>query len=176
MDLARKYNKSPEQMLILRRQLRLLADLGHISDQEFWIKILQAVGVKAVVEDCRIDLYEKAITGSIEIAKRLKQKGYCLAILSNDTKESSEVRRINYNFDQIFDELIYSYQLGLIKPDPEIFKVALKRLNAHPKQSLLIDDRIENIESSRNLGINSILFTHIDLLVEKLKVFGINLD
>jgi epoxide hydrolase-like predicted phosphatase len=163
-------------MLQLRKQLRPLADLGQISDREFWLKVLQAVGIKAAADDWQIDHYEKAINGAIEIAKSLKQKGYRIAILSNDAKESSDLRRTKHHFDEIFDAIIISCHYGVIKPNPEIYRFALNKLKALPEQSLFIDDRMENIESSRNLGINSILFTNIDLLIEELKQLGINFD
>ena len=175
VDLADKFKKDQEIMLQLRKQYRPLADSGQITDKEFWRRVLKAVGITAVAEDWKIDNYEKAIKGGIDIPIRMKQHGYRIAILSNDSKESSDLRRKKYNFDDIFDEIIFSNAYGIIKPNAGIFELALNKLNVRPEQSLFIDDREENVKCSRKIGIYSILFENVDQLIDELKDLGIDI-
>jgi putative hydrolase of the HAD superfamily len=168
LDLANKYDKDPVLMLELRSQYRRLADKGQISDKEFWQKVLESVNVIAVEDDWGFESYEEKIDGGFEIAEQLKQQGYRIVILSNDSKQSSDYRRQKYNLDSLFDESLFSYQYGIIKPDPRFFQIALGKLNITPDQSVFIDDRNENIAKSERLGIHSILFQNSRQLMSDL--------
>jgi epoxide hydrolase-like predicted phosphatase len=137
--------------------------------------LLIAVNVNAMEDDWRFDHYEKTIEGGIKIPEQLKENGYRIAILPNDSKESAQQRRKNYGFDDLFDEVIISSHYGYIKPDPEIYRIALKKLNIEPEQSVFIDDRKENIETSKRLGMHSILFRNVDQVIQNLKNMGIEL-
>ena len=79
-----------------------------------------------------------------------------------------------YNFDDIFDVLIFSHNYGMIKPNPKYFLLALDKLSVKPEQSLFIDDRVENIRCSQEIGIHSILFKNVDQLIEELRQRGIH--
>lgn len=59
-----------------------------------------------------------------------------------------------------FELVIMSNEVGLLKPDPEIFDLALEILDAQPAQALYIDDLAENVEAARQLGMGAIL--HVD--------------
>jgi len=58
-----------------------------------------------------------------------------------------------------FDDKIISGREFLVKPDPEIYKLAISRFNLTPEQTLFIDDRIENIEAAQSLGFRTIHLT-----------------
>jgi epoxide hydrolase-like predicted phosphatase len=173
LDLAEKYDKDPDLMLHLRKKYRVLADMGQISDKEFWQKVLETVNVTAVEDDWKFESYEEKIEGGIEIAEQLKQQGYRIAVLSNDSKQSSDYRRQKYNFDSLFDDAIFSYQYGIIKPEPKLFEIALKKLKVAPDQSVFIDDRLENITASERIGIHSILFKNSKQLIGELGRLGV---
>lgn len=56
-----------------------------------------------------------------------------------------------------FELVIMSNEVGMLKPDPEIFALALEILDAQPAQVLYIDDLAENVEAARQLGMSAIL-------------------
>ncbi|MFN3331624.1 MAG: HAD-IA family hydrolase, partial [Caldilinea sp.] len=56
-----------------------------------------------------------------------------------------------------FELVIMSNEVGLRKPDPEIYELAMEILDASPAQILYVDDRAENVEAARQLGTNAIL-------------------
>ena len=58
-------------------------------------------------------------------------------------------------FCELFDEMYLSHELGLRKPDIEIFKYILKEQKLNPKEVFFIDDSPQHIASSKKLGINS---------------------
>jgi len=56
-----------------------------------------------------------------------------------------------------FELVIMSNEVGLRKPDPEIYELAMEILNASPAQILYVDDLAENVEAARQLGMSAIL-------------------
>jgi putative hydrolase of the HAD superfamily len=73
-----------------------------------------------------------------------------------------------------FDVLIWSYQHGLVKPDPAIYRLVLERLGTAPEETLFLDDKLENIEAARQLGMQGLQFTTVDQLREDLISSGLD--
>jgi FMN phosphatase YigB (HAD superfamily) len=63
-----------------------------------------------------------------------------------------------------------------MKPDPKIFLIALEQWEIDPEECLFFDDRIENVEGARSIGINSQLFTGIDEMKSFLADAGVFYD
>lgn len=83
---------------------------------------------------------------------------YHTAILSNAGDKSRYVMEKIYHLDRYVEEIIISAEERVIKPDPEIYRIALERLGTNPETSLLIDDLRENIEAARKFGMHAIQF------------------
>ena len=62
----------------------------------------------------------------------------------------------DWDINHLFDDIIISYEVGLIKPDPAIFDLALSRLGISAHDTVFIDDRIKNIHGARQHGIHAI--------------------
>jgi HAD superfamily hydrolase (TIGR01509 family) len=63
-----------------------------------------------------------------------------------------------------FDVLVWSYMLGVAKPDPAIYRHALKELDMLPEEVFFLDDRAPNIEAGQALGIRCHQFTSVENL------------
>ena len=122
--------------------------------------------------------WEESITetyeGTIEIAHKLKRAGWSLYLLSNFSAETFPLMRKRFAFLQLFDDLIISGEHKLVKPDPAIFHLTLKRINRKAQECLFIDDSIPNIETARRLGFNTIHFQspeqlEMDLIAYQIK-------
>lgn len=107
----------------------------------------------------------------LDLVKHLK-KDYILAILSNsDLLNSSKyTERGWYSY---FNYLILSHELGLIKPDERIYKIALEKIGLPANQCLFIDDQEKVLIPARNLGFDTILFKSMDQLKTELRARGI---
>lgn len=82
------------------------------------------------------------------------------AILSNsfDGARREEERRLRFQED--FDPIVYSHEVGLAKPDPRVFEYTLKALGCTAREVAYVDDRSENVEAASALGIRAM--QHID--------------
>ncbi|HBS85582.1 MAG: hypothetical protein A2W91_14535 [Bacteroidetes bacterium GWF2_38_335] len=97
----------------------------------------------------------------IELLKSLKGK-YRLFLLSNTNKihfdhYSAELKRVHkLDFADLFEHTWFSFEMGMAKPDTEIYKRVLREKNLNPKETLFIDDTFENIKGARRTGMRTL--------------------
>ncbi len=114
-----------------------------------------------------------AIDGSVEVLAGLRAGGVTCYALSNMEKESWQRRLQLYDFLSWFDGWFISSFEGVMKPDPQYFRGALARFGLVPGDCLFIDDRAQNIEAARSLGIPAVLFRSPEQLREDLMARGL---
>ena len=68
--------------------------------------------------------------------------------------------------------MIFSHEVRLLKPDQEIFKLALKRARCPAENCLFIDDAVVNVEGAQKAGIPALQFTGFDALMEVFRSWG----
>ena len=110
----------------------------------------------------------------INIINRLK-KNYIISSLSNTSKLHAEINRKRGVFSY-FEPALNSCDLGLKKPEKEIYNLMLDRLNLKPEQCIFIDDRELHIDSAKKLGFKTILFKDSQQLLSDLNKNNIKLD
>lgn len=175
IDLADSYDLHVDALLGAKSKCRDPADLGEISDSEFWNRILDHFGVEATVEDTEIDSYIVLVEGTLDIAKSLSKK-YRTAILSNDSKKMGALRRKKFSFDEIFNPIIISGYLGVKKPDARIYDILLEELGTSAEECLFIDNNMDNVDAARSVGIRTIHFKSADQLRKELLELGIDVE
>jgi putative hydrolase of the HAD superfamily len=94
----------------------------------------------------------------IDYMRSLHERGYRMAICTNNVREWEPLWRAKLPVDEIFDEVVDSAFVGLRKPDPEIFELTLERLGVPAAEALLVDDVEMNCEAARKLGLTAICF------------------
>jgi len=117
------------------------------------------------------DSITETMIGTVEIAHKLKSAGWDLYLLSNFSAETFPLMRRRYSFLSLFDDIIISGEHKLVKPDPAIFKLALRRINRQAQECLFIDDSPANIQTANNLGFKTIHFQSPAQLDKDLKFF-----
>lgn len=150
--------------------------LGQISEDEYWEHFLEASKVdidkKALKEKVRTAL--RPITDNVKLIPLLKDR-YQLAILSNHAKEWSQFMREEFDFFRYFQQIIFSCDVGLRKPDPEIYQLILEKLGSPPDECLFVDDKVRNTNGAEEMGIKTITLEDTLSLREKLLEVGIKL-
>jgi len=86
----------------------------------------------------------------------------CVA-LNNESRELNEFRIDAFGLRETFDAFFSSCYLGLRKPEAAIYRLAIEVTGAHPQDSLLIDDREENLSPAADLGMQTFLFDPVGL-------------
>lgn len=98
------------------------------------------------------------IPETIEILKRLKDKGFKLFALSNYHKAAFERTFSENEFFRLLDGKVISYEVQCIKPEREIYEKLLATYDLRADETLFIDDMAENIEGAKTIGIRTHLF------------------
>lgn len=104
------------------------------------------------------EMLGEGIPGSIRVLGELRERGYPLYALTNWSAETFPAARERYEFLDWFDHIVVSGELGLIKPDREIYDKLVERTGLDPARSVFVDDRAENVEAAEDLGFTGILF------------------
>lgn len=146
-------------------------DTGEITQIEFYRRVLKDCNSGKPAEEfakVHLNAYKPKIENQL-LAKKLG-KEYKIALLTNFGDSFWEMYPV-WGLNKIFDkkDVFLSAELGIAKPDRKIFLYALEKLNALAKESVFIDDNAQNVDAARALGINSILYTSHDSLLESLK-------
>jgi len=104
------------------------------------------------------------VPGTAEVIRELLTAGVPCYGLSNWAKENFNVaRRANPVIDELAD-VIVSGEVGLAKPDPEIFRYALERFDLKAADTVMIDDNQDNLDSAATVGLSTVLFTTAEQL------------
>jgi HAD superfamily hydrolase (TIGR01549 family) len=134
------------------RELYRQARIGAMSSAQLWERLGVAAG--ASDEDyCR--LYELTEGVGDFLAR---DHGARLACLSNDVSEWSAVLRRRFGIEDAFDVWLISGDVGVKKPDPEIYEVAAQRLGADGDAVLFVDDRPRNLDVAAERGWVTVQF------------------
>ena len=98
-----------------------------------------------------------ANTDLIQYARRLRPR-YRTGILSNSFVGAREREQAAYGFEDLVDEIIYSHECGMSKPDPGIYALACERLRVEPAQMVFLDDSERCVQGARRAGIHAVLY------------------
>ena len=110
----------------------------------------------------------------VDILSALKLSRMSLYILSNWSAETYPIAEKRFDFLHWFDGKVISGEIGIVKPDLEIFKFLMTSYNLTPQKTVFIDDKLVNVEAAKELGIHGIHFKNASILrkdLRKLKLF-----
>lgn len=147
------------------------SEVGEVSDIFHWETVLahfnqpEEDSAKAYTEYFSGDAIDAEL---MEFILSLKSN-WRLGLLSNAWVDARNKLGKLYDFIEIFDVSIFSAEVKLRKPDEKIYKLILEKLDVQPWESLFIDDFLENIESAKGLGINTIHYKNTEKTIEKIK-------
>lgn len=149
-------------------------DTGRITPRGFYEKALEVLQTVLSYEDF-FALYNDVFSLNppvVDTLNRLKPT-YRMVMLSN-----TDVMRFGFIKDRfpevlLFDEYVLSYEVGYVKPDPRIYEIAVAKAEVSPNECLFIDDRRENIEAARQLGIQTIHCLEDSDLEASLRTLGL---
>ncbi|MDX1601135.1 MAG: HAD family phosphatase [Anaerolineales bacterium] len=95
--------------------------------------------------------------GLVDVIRGL-QSQYTTALLSNAWPDVREVIENQWGFADAFEEIVISAEVGMVKPNPKIYQLTLRRLQVHPEHAVFIDDFEKNVEGARAVGLHAIRF------------------
>lgn len=119
------------------------------AEQGMDIELAEMFGALGGADGARQDV--------VELGLDLRRRGYRTALITNNIAEFSDGWRAMIPVDELFEVIIDSSAIGIRKPDPRIYQMALDQLGVAAERSVFLDDAAGNIEAARSVGMHAIL-------------------
>lgn len=171
--VEKKYDISAEEFLERKKEkndifLELMR--GNLKEEEYWNQLLEGMNWDITVEDLKTTIREylnQPVEGTMEIVRKLKEK-YHLILLSDQVREWMAYIEENNQDINMFNQKIYSYEIGSVKPDEQTFRTVLNKTQVVADETLFIDDHEINIKRAEEVGIHGIVFLDAEQLKQDL--------
>ncbi|HUJ96074.1 MAG TPA: HAD family phosphatase [Terriglobales bacterium] len=154
---------------------RRIYDRGDLTAEEYWAAFAADAGKKVTPEEVKklrawdTEMWSRTNPAMIEWLLALQNAGFKTAILSNMQEDMVNAARRQFAWIKKFDCAVFSHEMRLAKPEPEIYQHCLRGLGTQPHETVFIDDRETNIKAARQLGIQSIHLQSPAQLLTELK-------
>ncbi|MDF5615361.1 HAD family phosphatase [Vibrio parahaemolyticus] len=113
------------------------------------------------------------IYGSVELIRRCKSAGYHVFALTDNVHEIVSHLKVSYTFWNLFEGATVSAEVGLLKPQPEIYESLLSQYGLKASETVFIDDMLYNVEGAESVGIKAIQFESAFQCEQALKSLGV---
>ena len=172
-------SKSPLEIynLFFESQATIAFEAGKITPEDFYLRVKGMLDLK-LSYDSFIPIWNDIFflspkNRSVYRLVNSLRPSYKTALISNINTLHYEYIKKNFPVLGVFDEIFLSFQMGLIKPDQEIYKKVIQDLKVSPQETFYTDDRPELVESAKSLGIRGYLFVNFAKLISDLADAGI---
>jgi epoxide hydrolase-like predicted phosphatase len=148
------------------------AALGAISEEQHWQNVVDALRLpedevgRVHDEFFGGDIWDDRLYAFLRAVRKTAKTG----LISNAWTGLRQVI-VGHNFDDAFDTMIISAEVGMVKPGAGIFHYALEKLGVQPQEAAFVDDVAENVAAAQELGMHAIQFTRTQPVLDELKQF-----
>ncbi len=154
---------------------------GKISLIDVYSKVIKQFGLNNLdakdVVDKHLEIFQKTIEDLDEevlsLVKKLRES-YSVVCLVNAEPDVVPLVRKRGVYDY-FEHAYISTELRMEKPNKEIYSAVLNDLNRRAEEAIFVDDKEDNVNSARGMGINSILYKNFRQLKKDLKILGLSI-
>ncbi len=149
--------------IVLGSEAWIRAQRGEISEDEYWNDIRLRLGLdERTIKELRYDFYkgDRVNRLATDVIACLRPK-YKQAILSNNVPSLAE-NLCDLGISGLFDVVIISASIGVMKPTAEAYETVLEALGVKAEQAVFIDDSPENVDAAKKLGMHGVHFTAQD--------------
>lgn len=166
-------SEADEQRRLFESGLTTDFDRGRYTTDE-WFEVVSTELRLDLSLDTFEDVILSALTPDPEVLELVRRLRVRAAMLTDNPPLLAEA--IPRRFPELagrFDPMLFSYQLGVLKPDPEAFRLTVERIGVPPEQVLFIDDTAANVLGARNAGLQALPFTSAEALARDLEARGL---
>lgn len=138
------------------------ATLGHITEQQWVGAVVDALGGderarRAVAEFVAVPF---EVDEEVRVLLAKAQERVPVVLVTNAT-DSLDEHLARMGLTGFADAVVSSAKVGVAKPDRRIYQIAAERVGAAPERCLFVDDRLENVEAARALGMTGVHYRSI---------------
>jgi epoxide hydrolase-like predicted phosphatase len=179
-ELERQFNldRGQAEELVFRSPRWDDVQHGRIDSVTFWAD----VGERLDLDADQLDTFRRGFWAGDRLdqeladhIRQLRRRGYCTALLSNAPAGLRD-HLGQLGVADAFDVIVISGAEGVVKPDPEIYRRAMQRLDVAPHETVFIDDTRVNAEAARGIGLHAWRFRGLAPLRVWLQSLGVSLE
>jgi putative hydrolase of the HAD superfamily len=158
------------EKLIFESESSQRASTGEIPEEAHWQAVAEALRLprteadKVTAEFFAGDRADQALLGYLR-----SMRPECQICLVSNAWSGLRTWITKQGLADAFDHMVISAEVGLMKPDPRIYRLALEELAAKAEESVFLDDMLVNVEAARSVGMTGIHFTQPDKALDELK-------
>jgi putative hydrolase of the HAD superfamily len=172
--LAERLNMEYDDLvrLVFDSEVSRQASIGAATVEQHWDSVMKklnrpATEARAIRDEFFAgDILDRTL---IDLIRSLRtSRKYKTGLISNawnDLRGFIEKEK----FDDAFDRMVISAEVGVMKPDARIFQIALAQLKVPARDAMFVDDFVENIEGCQKVGMKGMLFHDAESDIEKLR-------
>jgi len=161
-QLAQRLGLTPKELssLVFDSEASFEATVGKVPEEAVWQNVAKALNL----DSSGLAAFMQEFWAGDSLDADLHQfvnglrANYKSGLLSNAWSGARSVLDSRYHMLGVFDVSIFSAEVGLAKPDPRIYQLALSRLGVEASEAIFVDDVQENIETANVLGIHGVRF------------------
>lgn len=158
---------SPEDLSELAN-LNLSSDYGYISREEYIEQVAQLVHKNPAEIEAVMRATHIRNQNLVAIVRTLRPT-YKVAMLSNVGRGLIDQLFTNKELEELFDVVVLSSDIGMVKPDPEIFTYTCEKLGLLPQECMMVDDIQDNIDAAKDIGMCGVVFNTTEQFVSDAK-------
>jgi putative hydrolase of the HAD superfamily len=153
-------------------------DRGVMSPAEYWPYVATLVGTSYSPPQIErltamdLHIFRGVDSSLLGLVSELRRAGLRTGILSNMQPDLLRILRAQADWLDLFDVHVFSCDVHLVKPEPEIYRHLLRQLEALPEEVIFVDDMPRNVEAARDLGIHALLYRSVAQLRDELRCIG----
>jgi putative hydrolase of the HAD superfamily len=150
------------------RELNRAVDAGLITHQEFLEGVEEATGFRPPEVERMLGGEVAKNVPLLDYIRTLKPK-YAIAMISNISSNWIRESFLTVEEQELFDEMIMSYEVGMTKPDPRIFMLVCERLRVGPHEVVMVDDIDRYVVAAKGEGLQGIVYEDVAQLKRELE-------
>ena len=158
--LAERLNMEYDDLvrLVFESETSRKASVGAISEDAHWEAVARRLKRPQEIDAIRTEFFAGDVLdrGLVDFIRSLRTH-VKTGVISNAWSGLRDYM-VRHKFEDAFDHLIISAEVGVVKPIAEIYLLALEQLKVSPSEAVFVDDFIENVEGARAVGMSAIHF------------------
>jgi epoxide hydrolase-like predicted phosphatase len=158
------FREDPEALALLRR-----LETGELTEEQFSAAFGPMLGVPAERYEGLVDRLFAGMQpeeSMLEALRRARAAGLVTGMISNSWGRGRYDRSL---FGELFDGIVISGEVGMHKPQPQIFELGAERVGLDPSRCVFVDDLRENCEGAEAVGMVAVLHRGADETLGRLE-------
>ena len=143
------------------REKRKALDNGQ-PDVDYWLELAdkKMITLPETWKNQYLAMFERCVdvnSSMYALVNELQENNVPVALLSNATERQAAVIR-KMGLYKPFDPCLISCEIGIEKPDQKAFEILVKTIDLSAEEIVFIDDKAENVEAAKKIGLDAIVF------------------